>query len=77
MGKGRKRQLAQPLVPLVGDVGERWVADEVVADEGEGMGEVPLPETEHGRTRTKPAKAIMIGNVAMTKRWPVLGNLLS
>ena len=72
-GKGRKRTLAHPLVPLVGEVGEGEVAvDEVVEDEEAGvMAGTPLPETEHGRTRTKPVVAITIGNAAMT-RWPVL-----
>jgi len=73
-GKGRKGTLAHPLVPLVGEVGEGEVAvDEVVEDEEAGvMARTPLPETEHGRTRTKRAVAITIGNAAMTRKWPVL-----
>jgi len=72
-GKGRKRTLAHPLVPLVGEVGEGEVAaDKVVEDEEAGMARAALPETEHGRTRTKPTVAITIGNATMTRRWPVL-----
>ncbi len=71
-GRGRQRTLAQRLVPLVGEVGEGGVADEVVEDEGAGMAGTTLPEVERGRTRIRLAMAIMIGNAAMTRRWPVL-----
>ena len=63
----------QHLVPLVGEVGEGGAADEVVEDEGAGVVRT-LPKIERGRTRIRLAVAIMIGNVVMTKRWPVLGN---
>lgn len=66
--------MTQPLVPLVGEGEEGGVAD---GDEGVGRAGITLPETEHGRTRTKLAEAITIGNEAMTRRWPVLGDLPS
>lgn len=66
--------MTQPLVPPVGEVGEVGVAD---GDEGAGKAGIILPETEHGRTRTKLAEAITIGNEAMTRRWLVLGDLPS
>jgi len=70
--RGRQRILTLALVLLVGEVGEGGVADEVVEDEGEVVVGTTLPEIERGRTRIKPAVAIMTGNGAMTRRWPVL-----
>ena len=76
MGKGRKRGKGKvgmrtrvpPLAPLVGEAGEGEVAaDEVVVDKEAGMAGTPLPETEHGRTKTKRTLVITIRNVAMTK----------
>jgi len=60
------------LVLLVGEVGEGGVADGVVEDEGEVVVGTTLPEIERGRTRIKPAVAIMTGNAVMTRRWLVL-----
>lgn len=69
-----QRIMTQPLVLLVGEVGEGGVEDEVVEDEGVVVAETPLPEVERGRTRIRLAKAITTGNAAMTRRWPVLGD---
>lgn len=66
--------LMQHLVPLVGEAGEGGAADEVVEDEGAGLVRTTLLKIERGRTRIRLAVAIMIGNVAMTRRWRVLGN---
>ena len=62
----RERTLVQPLVPLVGVVGEGGAAD-VVKEEGATV-RIPLLETEHGRTSTRLAKPITIGNAVMTRR---------
>jgi hypothetical protein len=74
IGKGK---LERPLVALVCEEVGEGVADEVVEDEVEGVAGTPLAEIEHGRTRTRLAKATMIGNAAMTRRWPVPENLRS
>ena len=66
--------MTQRLAPLEGEVGEGGVADEVVEDEGVVMAGMELPEVERGKTRIRPAMVIMIGNAAMTRRWPVLGD---
>lgn len=66
--------LTRYLAPLEGEVGEGGVADEVVADVGVAMAGTAMPEIERGRTRTRLAMVITIGNAAMTRRWPVLGD---
>ena len=64
----------QYLAPLEDEVGEGGGADEVVEDVGVAMAGTALPEVERGRTKIRLTMAITIGNAAMTRRWPVLGD---